>query len=257
MSHIDVGGSDELIDPLNIHNKEVRHFYRQCQKCWKRRSATVKLQVCSQCKITAYCSRECQKADWKFHKTACKANQEHLDLMAMQDFCEVVEAMAEGRELDRPLTSQVNAEIGEWLRRFRPFFCQAGWRCLIRGIGPNAWSTHIFQVRIERIRNPSPDSRPWTRYKVVDAGAVPISRLLETHANNQHFKDILKQGEAYHEENARTGCIGTIMTILKCDSSGQDIEAVSWAGYGPDAWHDSDNWFQELRDAVEKVSGRA
>ena len=32
----------------------------------------IKLSKCSVCKIVSYCSKECQKADWKNHKKACK-----------------------------------------------------------------------------------------------------------------------------------------------------------------------------------------
>jgi hypothetical protein len=32
-----------------------------------------KLQVCTSCKNTRYCSKECQKRDWQAHKTVCKA----------------------------------------------------------------------------------------------------------------------------------------------------------------------------------------
>ncbi|CAN0478200.1 unnamed protein product, partial [Ectocarpus sp. 8 AP-2014] len=28
---------------------------------------------CSQCHAVGYCSRECQKADWKKHRKACSA----------------------------------------------------------------------------------------------------------------------------------------------------------------------------------------
>jgi hypothetical protein len=31
-----------------------------------------KLLKCSRCKLRAYCSRECQAADWPTHKAPCK-----------------------------------------------------------------------------------------------------------------------------------------------------------------------------------------
>jgi len=33
--------------------------------------STVKFEICSRCKIAGYCSRECQKNDWKSHKVLC------------------------------------------------------------------------------------------------------------------------------------------------------------------------------------------
>jgi hypothetical protein len=35
--------------------------------------ASPTLQVCNHCKFAFYCNRECQKADWKWHKGGCKS----------------------------------------------------------------------------------------------------------------------------------------------------------------------------------------
>ena len=40
---------------------------RKCQVC----GPCEKVQKCSKCKIVLYCSKECQKLDWKTHKTYC------------------------------------------------------------------------------------------------------------------------------------------------------------------------------------------
>ena len=42
-----------------------------CDRCKKKESADLKLLVCSRCKKAVYCSRECQKGDWKTHKLRC------------------------------------------------------------------------------------------------------------------------------------------------------------------------------------------
>lgn len=44
---------------------------RKCAKCAKE-LLEGKLSVCGNCKAASYCSRECQVADWKKHKIACK-----------------------------------------------------------------------------------------------------------------------------------------------------------------------------------------
>jgi hypothetical protein len=43
-----------------------------CQVCEKKKADGVKLSFCSSCRSVSYCSRECQKADWKTHKNICK-----------------------------------------------------------------------------------------------------------------------------------------------------------------------------------------
>jgi splicing suppressor protein 51 len=44
-----------------------------CETCKKTASAANvdALKQCAKCKKTVYCSRECQKADWKAHKNIC------------------------------------------------------------------------------------------------------------------------------------------------------------------------------------------
>lgn len=42
-----------------------------CTTCSKNPSDSSPLKFCAGCKATAYCSRECQRADWKTHKKTC------------------------------------------------------------------------------------------------------------------------------------------------------------------------------------------
>lgn len=48
---------------------------RECNYCHKKESEKdgkeIKLKRCSRCKKVYYCSKECQKEDWKTHKKEC------------------------------------------------------------------------------------------------------------------------------------------------------------------------------------------
>lgn len=46
-----------------------------CTGCGKAGAADAPLQVCAGCRADKYCSRECQRADWKVHKGVCRALQ--------------------------------------------------------------------------------------------------------------------------------------------------------------------------------------
>jgi splicing suppressor protein 51 len=46
----------------------------QCACCAKTASEDVSLKRCAKCQTTLYCSRDCQKADWKQHKKVCTQN---------------------------------------------------------------------------------------------------------------------------------------------------------------------------------------
>ena len=60
--------------------KKNRSKARVCSVCDKKQEdASEPLKHCAKCKITLYCSRECQKADWQNHRTHCgKALMQHL-----------------------------------------------------------------------------------------------------------------------------------------------------------------------------------
>jgi len=53
---------------------------RMCTKCNKRELVDeARFKACSRCKITYYCSVECQHSDWPVHKQRCKEQKELLD----------------------------------------------------------------------------------------------------------------------------------------------------------------------------------
>ena len=67
--------SDEATNSSARHRapKELTHKkVSTCNTCRKEKTEHQKLQQCSRCKAVSYCSRACQKKDWKQHKTKCK-----------------------------------------------------------------------------------------------------------------------------------------------------------------------------------------
>ena len=48
------------------------HFYVTLEPQAKCKEIGVDFKMCARCKSVSYCSRECQKSDWKVHKTVCK-----------------------------------------------------------------------------------------------------------------------------------------------------------------------------------------
>jgi hypothetical protein len=43
-----------------------------CVSCWKEESIKREFKRCGKCKSVVYCSRECQRADWQYHKPECR-----------------------------------------------------------------------------------------------------------------------------------------------------------------------------------------
>ncbi|GFH53175.1 hypothetical protein CTEN210_09651 [Chaetoceros tenuissimus] len=61
----------------------------ECAKCGKQ-DFLQKLLVCGSCKYVRYCSRECQAADWKRHKHACKRRTSSLKNRSKNENCEAI-----------------------------------------------------------------------------------------------------------------------------------------------------------------------
>ncbi|KAI0788283.1 hypothetical protein C8Q74DRAFT_671698 [Fomes fomentarius] len=58
---------------MSTTSKPKKSMYRKCNHCYAPGDQK-QLFACSRCRSQAYCSKECQKADWKNHKTACENN---------------------------------------------------------------------------------------------------------------------------------------------------------------------------------------
>ncbi|CAB9501496.1 expressed unknown protein [Seminavis robusta] len=63
-----VKGSCELTEETD---KYVRAAMEHCNNCGKLKDEVERLQKCANCKSARYCSKECQKTDWKRHKKRC------------------------------------------------------------------------------------------------------------------------------------------------------------------------------------------
>ena len=50
--------------------EERRDLGKVCARC-----GTVAASSCARCKVTRYCSRNCQRLDWKQHKTVCDSKR--------------------------------------------------------------------------------------------------------------------------------------------------------------------------------------
>ncbi|CAG2118505.1 unnamed protein product [Medioppia subpectinata] len=65
-----------------IHVLDVEFKGKYCDNCLKQSD---QLKRCSKCLYMYYCSKECQKNDWKYHKNECKLYGNHLIQMMIND----------------------------------------------------------------------------------------------------------------------------------------------------------------------------
>ncbi|KAI0754128.1 hypothetical protein C8Q80DRAFT_1137070 [Daedaleopsis nitida] len=59
-------------EPRPGGRKEVYPLSASCAHCKTDASSRADMKRCSACKMTRYCSADCQRGDWRRHKTACK-----------------------------------------------------------------------------------------------------------------------------------------------------------------------------------------
>jgi hypothetical protein len=68
------GASSPSEDAMQMMQEKLNHLQvteNVCANCKKAATNEIKLSKCSRCKAVSYCSKECQKADWKMHKQSC------------------------------------------------------------------------------------------------------------------------------------------------------------------------------------------
>ncbi|TCD61259.1 hypothetical protein EIP91_008708 [Steccherinum ochraceum] len=123
--------------------KDDKHPGKFCTYCDKPEMQTTLLQ-CARCKWVYYCSKECQKGDWKAHKDTCKTYTEDQ---------QVVE------QVRKSLGPQVAIRVADYNR-----WCYSSHytnsEALIHALGlrqdPNRGHTHIVVREVECVSGPRP-----------------------------------------------------------------------------------------------------
>ena len=95
-------------------------------------------------------------------------------------------------------------------------------------LGGNPERLEKFKVRIE---DPPRDAKPWARYRVEDAEAVELAKV-RRELGEDSLRGTLKQGAAYHEENARVGCTASMIDRV-CSTIISNVSSEKLRGSGP------------------------
>ncbi|TCD61257.1 hypothetical protein EIP91_008706 [Steccherinum ochraceum] len=157
--------------------RDEKHSLKFCLYCSKTEFKAT-LFRCARCQIVYYCSKDCQKADWKTHKSTCQASAEDQKL---------VEEM---RKKHGPQIGQQAADVVRW-RNSQHY---ANLEALIHALGlrrdPTRSRTHIVIRSVEGV--PGPRARDfrdrvrvaqWSVYKIEDV-LEDITKYQGTHRGN-------------------------------------------------------------------------
>ncbi|TCD59951.1 hypothetical protein EIP91_011015 [Steccherinum ochraceum] len=157
---------------------------------------------CSRCKSVCYCSRECQKADWKGHKSSC------------QGYAEDQRRIDEARRNYGPRAAMQMGDLTRWCGSSH----YANFEALIHALGlrqdPNRGRTHIVLREIEHVSESRPaDFRARVRvtkcsvYKIADV-AGEVARILGSSKTPEGYRAYLQESI---DEVARYGDEGKPM----------------------------------------------
>ncbi|KAI0651836.1 hypothetical protein C8Q79DRAFT_61021 [Trametes meyenii] len=72
--------------------------YHECSHCRKIMTRET-IKMCAGCKVMGYCSKECQKSDWKFHKTICNKSPDGTPAPSRDPAIKVAEKIANDDEV--------------------------------------------------------------------------------------------------------------------------------------------------------------
>ncbi|KAH8824954.1 hypothetical protein DL96DRAFT_1611382 [Flagelloscypha sp. PMI_526] len=150
----------------------------ECFVCKKTESEGLKLLRCSRCRTVPYCSKECQKADWKSHKGICL---KHIHSNLGKD---TTTMYGEHGGVKSSNTRTRNEIIGDIMRFAQEHngdsYTLACWHAmdLINNIKKR--ETHFLAVTLRRNFAATND---WLLYTLIDADVLPMSVIEKKWAN--------------------------------------------------------------------------
>ncbi|KAF7308007.1 MYND-type domain-containing protein [Mycena kentingensis (nom. inval.)] len=130
------------------------------QACFTCQKRAVPLHFCAKCRVVVYCSKDCQRRDWKTHKLVCAE-------YSMSGLCggsgEQTQMPARATDLQKTLEVHEGTTFGPLV-----------WFAMDLANHPERSNTHFIAVLLARNRSPS---GPRTLHSFIDADVLPLSLL--------------------------------------------------------------------------------
>ncbi|KAK7690517.1 hypothetical protein QCA50_005615 [Cerrena zonata] len=207
-----------LVTTKDTTGNKVTDFewYRTCVNCRVSTAGGNKVKIfsCAGCKTEYYCSRECQKADWRKHKSRCEIVRGFIN-------------EANKLRLARPSTGRTDypppAQIYDEWRAWRKHFHDSSFAAMVNGFrqtcgnNPKKWHYHFIRITMRRLPGKLNDRPPWARFELthfdmhsVIEFCVPTFRLMDCNLGvgkyNPETDEWVKWEDRYGQFLVETTC---------------------------------------------------
>ncbi|KAF8516866.1 hypothetical protein JB92DRAFT_2908644 [Gautieria morchelliformis] len=184
--------------------KKLRHALTQCQGCW-RAKAEVPLRKCANCTAAVYCSTQCQREHWPYHKLQCRLTE------SQKKKCDTIGTMA-----------SMNQDLFKWTAKHRPMLSQTIADALNLQARPKAHETELLLLVVS-YQPSSPNIA--TRFRVVTTSTATFESFSK-HPNPEIAK--LSQHRSIMEIDHRRnqGTLGTAFCLITSIDFGGVIHRV-------------------------------
>ncbi|KAI0062879.1 hypothetical protein BV25DRAFT_1824917 [Artomyces pyxidatus] len=126
------------------------------------------LRKCSRCKLTRYCSKDCQISAWRLHKSSCNATARMLANLA-----------------SHPVQSSLNDDLTKWLNIWKPLLHKTAPIAFnLTNSPPDCLATQSIVMQIER--RPNPPSRAQS-FRMIEGGVISNADWLD-HMHEEEYK---------------------------------------------------------------------
>ncbi|TCD66754.1 hypothetical protein EIP91_000995 [Steccherinum ochraceum] len=179
---------------MNAQPTKRNRSYDQCTNvgCEITTAEGTHLQACRACGVARYCSRECQKSDWKTHKKQCKKHQDASNRL---------------NNSEDPSLQNAYARVTKWILRHRPALGEALISSFDLPNNPYAHRRQILEVTARYL--PDVDDEHCLVLMSVRRGDLSATA-------QPYFVELVQQRETYEELSVRADpdVYGTGLVLL-------------------------------------------